>query len=423
MTNRHASEYRISVDQLRPGVCIRLEKANWFSHPFLFSTFKIRDHEQIDVIKKIGVVELTCIPEKSNVLPLARDTNRHQTHTPAVETDATVDRLWEVKRERVCRLQKKKQRIAECEDRFRTALNDCSDIMKGIMRGDARSVSQGLAFVDRLADTFLPDRESTLHLMNVLEPTEQIYSHPLNVTILSMLIGRDAGLDSRQMRALGMGALFHDIGKNRIEKKLLRKRGNLTIPERQLMERHPSLGVDILTEIPAFPLSAIAIVEQHHEHMNGSGYPHGLMRQEIDRSAHMVAVANAYDTLCNQPEPADSLTPYEALSHLFRKQKRLYDPQLLTIFIRSLGIYPPGTVVQLSNGAIGMVMSVNSTSQLQPSVVLYDAEVPRREALIIELADDPDLSVEKSIRPAHLPRAIFDYLNPRTRISYFVELP
>ncbi|WP_040372964.1 HD-GYP domain-containing protein [Desulfovibrio oxyclinae] len=424
MANVNIPEYRISVDQLRPGVFIRLEKSNWFSHPFLFNNFKVKDEEQIAVLRRLGVTEIICVPEKSDVLPLSpSQAPQHEAaQEQSVEAEQAVDRLWELKRERTKRLQDKKRRIAECEERFNSSIQDFSNIMKGIVRGNSQSVNEGIAFVGRLTEHFLTDKESTLHLMNVMEPAERMYSHALNVAILSMMVGRGAGLDSARMQTLGIGALFHDIGKTRIEKKLLKKRGKLTRSEQQLMENHPAFGVEILSKIPEFPANAIAVVQQHHERMDGSGYPGGLKGEDIDRLARIVGIADAYDKLCNQPDPDESLTPYLALSYMFGQQKNLFDPEYLALFIRSLGVYPPGTVVQLTNGAIGMVMSVNPNNQLRPSVVLYDSEVPRKEALIVELADEPDLKVEKSIRLAHLPQEIFEYLSPRKRISYFVDM-
>ncbi|WP_243545127.1 HD-GYP domain-containing protein [Pseudodesulfovibrio tunisiensis] len=420
MVSPDMPEYRISVDQLRPGVFIRLERARWFDHPFLFNSFKIRDDKQIALLRQLGVTELICIPEKSDVLPLAPKERKPAPTTPPI-SDQDIEALWDEKRERTRRLQEKKQRIAECEGRYAECLAAFSSILKGLVRGDAHSVDQALAFVDRLTDNFLHDTESTLHLMNVMDPGERVYSHPLNVAVLSMMTGRLAGLDRDELVCLGMGALFHDIGKERLERKLLRKRGPLTRPEQDLVERHPEYGADMMRAIPAFPEQALPAVAQHHERMDGSGYPMGLKADGIDRLARITAIADAYDNLCNSPDPDDSLTPYLALSYMFGQQKHLFDVELLALFIRCLGVYPPGTVVQLSNGAIGMVMAVNPQNQLRPSVVLYDSEVPKKEALIVDLADGDDLRVEKSIRPKHLPPEIFQYLSPRSRISYFVN--
>jgi len=177
----------------------------------------------------------------------------------------------------------------------------------------------------------------------------------------------------------------------------------------------------MVAPIREFPRPALEVIVQHHERMDGTGYPRGLAGEAIDRLARITAIADAYDNHCNRPDPADSYTPYQALSHMFSREQSRFDRELLSLFIRCLGVYPPGTVIQLSNGAIGMVVSVNPQCQLYPSVVVYDPEIPKKEALVIDLSEERELTIDKSIRPAQLPRDIYDYLNPRTRISYFVE--
>ncbi|WP_147819698.1 HD-GYP domain-containing protein [Salidesulfovibrio onnuriiensis] len=421
MANMSIPEYRITVDQLRPGVFVRLERSNWFSHPFLFSNFKIKNTDQIAIIRELGITELICVPEKSDVLPL-KPSQPQKAAPPSAPAAEILDELWQLKKERTRRLQEKKQRIAECENRYNASIQDFTNIMKGIVRGNAQSVLEAEAFVARLTEHFLRDSESTLHLMNVMNRTEPIYSHSLNVAVLSMMVGRELGLAEEDMKLLGMGALFHDLGKSRMEKKLLLKRGPLSRPEQELMERHPTFGTEILENIEEFPLGALPVILQHHERMDGSGYPEGLAGEAIHPLARIAAIADTYDTLCNSKDPEETLTPYLALSYMFGQQKKLFDTEFLASFIRCLGVYPPGTVVQLTNGTIGMVMSVNPSNQLRPSVVLYDSEVPKKEALIVELAEETDLKVEKSIRLSHLPPEIFDYLSPRSRITYFVDM-
>ncbi|MEF2230397.1 MAG: HD-GYP domain-containing protein [Pseudodesulfovibrio sp.] len=423
MVNSSSPEYRISVDQLRPGVFIRLERSNWFDHPFLFNSFKIRDEEQIDLIRKLGIKEVVCIPERCDVLPSKPAEKR--TARPAPAEDAlsrqAIDHLWEVKKERSRRLREKKERIARCEERFNACIQAFNVILGSLAGGNVRTVGEAVAFVDTLSGYFVDDRESTLHLMNVVDRAETAYSHPMNVAVLSMMVGREAGLSPGDMTALGLGALFHDIGKAGLPKKLLRKRGELTRPERELIDQHPGQGAALLAAVDTFPEAAVRVVAQHHERMDGSGAPEGLKGGAIDPLARIVAIADTYDNHTNHPDPAQSLTPYLALSYMFGQQKHLFDVELLALFIRCLGVYPPGTVVELSNGAVGMVMSVNPRNQLNPSVVLYDENVPRKEALIVDLAEEDDLRVEKSIRLVHLAPEVLAYLSPRTRITYFVE--
>jgi len=414
-------EYFISVDQLRPGVFIRLPRTSWFDHPFLFNNFKIKDEEQIALLRKLGITEVACIPEKSDVLPL-RPTEKKAQTTPEKElSQEVIDHLWEVKKERTRRLKEKKLRIAECEEKFTTCIKTFDNILKGVLGGNLHSSEEAIAFVERLSRYFLDDRESTLHLMNVVAQAEAAYSHPMNVAVLSMMVGKEAGYNHDQMTSIGLGALFHDIGKSRIPKKLLKKRGPLTKPEQELIDQHASFGAAMLSEVEIFPNEVARIVAHHHERMDGSGGPEGLGGDDIGQMARIVAIADTYDNHTNALDTDESLTPYLALSYMFGQQKQLFDVEMLALFIRCLGVYPPGTVVELSNGAVGMVMSVNPKNQLNPSVVLYDEEVPKKEALIVDLADEPDLRVEKSIRLAHLPQEVLDYLSPRTKITYFVD--
>ena len=204
-------------------------------------------------------------------------------------------------------------------------------------------------------------------------------------------------------------------------KKVLVKEKGWTKAELDFLQMHPKYGVEILAPADDFPKLSLLVIYQHHEHCDGSGYPKGLNASQIHHLTKILAIANVYDNHCNKRNLADSLTPYEALSYMFSKQKFTLDAKLLSAFIRCLGIYPPGTVVQLNNGAIGMVISVNPENQLYPSIVIYDPEIPKKEALIIDLQDDPDLKITQSIRPGALPKVIFDYLSPRERITYYVD--
>ena len=422
MQKATSPEYRVSVDLLRPGVFIRLDRANWFDHPFLFNRFKLKDDEQIALLRKLGIEEVTCVPEKCDVLPLRPEEAKAQAEVVDQSLgQEVIDHLWEVKRERTRRLREKKERIAVCEERFSGCIKEFDNILAGVLGAQSHAAQDAIAFVGRLVDSFLDDRESTLHLMNVMDQREQAYSHHMNVAVLALMVGKEDGLSSDDMLALGLGALFHDIGKERIPKKILKKRGKLTRPEQEMLDQHPAFGAAALSNNPAFPKRSARIVAHHHERMDGSGGPEGLSGDEIDRLARIVAVANAYDNYTNHSDPDQALTPYLALSYMFGQQKHLFDLELLALFIRCLGVYPPGTVVELTNGAVGMVMAVNPKNQLNPSVVLYDPQVPKKEALIVDLTEERDLRVEKSIRVSRLSPEAFEYLSPRSKITYFVD--
>ena len=165
----------------------------------------------------------------------------------------------------------------------------------------------------------------------------------------------------------------------------------------------------------------LAIIFQHHEMADGSGYPLGLKLEKISQPARVVALINFYDNLCNPLDLAQAMTPHEALSFMFGQRRNKFDALVLQQMIRCLGVYPPGSIVTLSNNAIAMVMSVNPLKPLRPWVMLYDENVPKEEAILLDLEQEPEIIIAKALRPALLPPATYAYLSPRKRVTYYFD--
>lgn len=274
--------------------------------------------------------------------------------------------------------------------------------------------------VDDIVDKLLSDDSVTLHLMNGKSEFEDIYFHSLNVSVIAMMIGRAKGYPAETIKEIAFASLFHDIGKIRIPTAIVRKQTPLTEPERNYLKMHTKYGLEISQNIKEFPDSARRVIEQHHELLDGSGYPQGLKGHEIDELAQVIAVANAFDNLCHPNVPSEQKIPYVALSHLYKNCKHIYNNENLNILVKFMGVFPPGTVVQLSNDMVGLVISVNANSLLYPNVLIYDPSVPRTQAPIIDLADK-DIKIVNAILPHKLPDKVREYLNPRSRISYFFD--
>ena len=235
-----------------------------------------------------------------------------------------------------------------------------------------------------------------------------------------MMIGRELKLSGDEVRLLGLGCLFHDIGMTEVPNKIVIKTDPLTKAERDFLHMHCAYGVDIAKRV-GLPEAVQTIIYRHHELYDGSGYPQGLRGEATDMLSRIVAIAEHYDELCNPPNVAAALTPHEALSQMFAQQRAKFDPRLLQVFIRCLGVFPPGTVVRLNNDVVGLVISINTARPLKPSLIVYDTEVPKHEAIIVDLDAEPDINISQAIRPAQLPKAIYDYLSPRKRISYYFD--
>jgi HD-GYP domain-containing protein (c-di-GMP phosphodiesterase class II) len=235
-----------------------------------------------------------------------------------------------------------------------------------------------------------------------------------------MMLAKSLNLPAAQIKTVGIGALFHDIGKIKIPSQILRKTTELTAPEQNLLKLHTKYGVELTALTDTFPLEAWPIIEQHHEYIDGSGYPNALKEPQIDALAKIVAVVNTFDNLCHPLDISKSRSPHHALSYMYRSMKGKLPDREMKVMIKMMGIYPPGTIVLLSDQRLGIVMSVNSESLLCPNVLVYDADVPRLEAPILTLEPDK-LSISKVIKIQSLPQHIAEYLNPRAQVSYHIQ--
>jgi putative nucleotidyltransferase with HDIG domain len=405
----------ISIDQLRVGIYIKLE-LSWFEHPFSVNSFKIKNDEQIQTIRSLGLKKVLCIPEKSDRSSLTAKPPEKLKEEPA-EANA-VDAASVAKQERIARINKERVRIRECEKKYLAAATAIANINKNLFSRPKEALKEANFLILEMVESLMTDKSVAIHLMNAKVGGEEIYHHSLNVAVLAMMLAKEQAIPKEDIQTLGLGILFHDIGKTRIPDKILRKLDPLTDSERKFFQLHPTYGVEIATELGLAP-EVIEIIAHHHETNDGTGYPEGLTG--VTTLSKITCIVNTYDNLCNHLDVRKSLTPNEALSLMFTQQKEQYDSTLLQLFIKCLGVYPPGTAVQLSNDAIGMVISVSTTNPLRPNVLIYDESIPKKEAIILAMEEEPDLKIVKSIRPGSLSRDIFDYLSLRNRVTFYFD--
>ncbi|EGU39257.1 HD-GYP domain-containing protein [Vibrio scophthalmi] len=411
---------KITVDRIQPGLHIRLP-VKWNEHPFLLNSFKLKSQDQIRVIRHLGIKYVYVNVDQSDVPPLpVQQIDNAPTESVNEAMDRRAQQLWQEKQQRIETMSAYRRRVANCEKEFERSLARMRAVMTKIRNRPELAVDEAMVLVDDIVDRLMSDGDVTLHLMNGKSEFEDIYFHSLNVAVLSMLIGKAKKLETATIKELAFAALFHDIGKIKIPTAILRKTVPLTEPEQNYLKLHTKYGVELADNIEGFPDSAKRVIENHHETNDGKGFPLGLKADQIDTLTQIVAVANAYDVLCHNPVAAQQKIPYVALAHLYKNCKSRYNNENLSILIKFMGVYPPGTVVQLSNEMVGLVISVNSAHILYPNVLIYDPAVPRSQAPIIDLAEK-DIKIVNAILPNKLPEKIKEYLNPRARISYFIE--
>ncbi|QUM76307.1 HD-GYP domain-containing protein [Moritella sp. 24] len=418
------SGIKVTVDRIQVGNYVKLP-LGWCDHPFMFNNFKIDTQEKLLLIRKLGVSHVTVYPQRSDngLLPLPEPNSEFKiqpSDMSNVDLEGIKRELWERKQDRIEKLKSHRRKITKTEKNFQSAMTQVRSVMVKLSSRPLNAIDEAQQLVGDMVESLLKEEHIVLHLMSETKENESIYYHSLNVSVLAMLLAKMKNLSADEIKAIGMGALFHDMGKLKIPPQILRKKTALTSAEQNFLNLHPKYGFDLVNLVDTFPESAKSIISQHHELLDGSGYPQGLSGSEIDSFTQLVSVVNKYDTLCHPNDIAKARVPSNALSWLYKSSAGKYNQDDLKLLVKVLGIYPPGSVVRLSNEQIGMVLSVNSDRLLYPNILIYDPEIPRAEAPIIDL-EERELSITGVIKPDKLPERIHEYLSPRSRISYYFE--
>ncbi|RMH06684.1 MAG: HD domain-containing protein, partial [Nitrospirae bacterium] len=331
----------------------------------------------------------------------------------------------DLRAQRIQAFEHRRRQLLDAERRYQEVLLENKTLMREVLCGYVRGMRRAEQLLMVLADIVCNDGAlvALMNLMGTQDIGDEFFYHSLNTAILSMVVARALEFSQDDVHTVGMGALFHDIGETTDTGEILYKGGNLSRKQREALRRHPQVGKRMVEKGFNFPQPGLDIILQHHERLNGCGYPYGLTDEQIHLFTKVVMVADTYDDLCNNPVLEKSLTPYEAMCALYARRRSEFWEEAVVAMIGSLGVYPPSSVVELSNGAIGVVCTINPENRLRPLVLLYEPHTPRQEALILNLMEEPTLHIKRGLRPSQLPRDVWDYLNPRNMIRYFAYTP
>lgn len=431
--DRHAN-----VDDLKVGMFVHLD-LGWMSHPFPLSSFRIASPDQIEVIRGLGVKRLRWSPSRSDVeaggtVPMDGHGAGLVTLTGApgpAPTAGLEDRGGsraadagsvsdpQARRAHAQAVTREHDNQRHCERSFLDATQVCRKALdqSGAQPHVARETAERLT--RDLISGILVDSELSIRLLHE-SAGDKASTHALNVSVISLLLGRVFGLGEEEMLDLGVGALLHDIGKLGLPERVRHRGEHFTLAESKYYQEHVALGVAGGRRMGLRP-GALLIVGQHHEMADGSGFPLGLNGDRIGFCSRIVALVNRYDNLCNPQASGRSMTPHEALSTLFAQGRSQFDTALMSGFIKMMGVYPPGSAVQLTDDRYGLVTTVNSTRPLKPRVLVHDPKVPRDEALPLDLERNPGIGIRRSLKPGQLPQDVLAYLSPRQRVTYYFE--
>lgn len=428
----------ITPGELRIGLFVDLQ-LGWMSHPFPKGSFKISSLRQIETLRGLGLPKIRYVPARSDPAPPAESPGEPQYAQARPDTDGEVQGLGSgalvddspkqagtpendeqrQRREHREQIRAQNDSLARCDKQFDAAIRQYRRVLDRITDEpqDAAAVCRQL--VDSLVGDMLGQSESSIRLLS--ETTgDRAWMHPINVTVLSLLLGKAMAMPADVLRDLGVAAFLHDVGKIELPDRVRLADANFAPAEYRMYQSHVAHGVALARRMQ-LSVDVQSTIGQHHEMLDGSGFPDQSTGTCIGMAGRLLALVNRYDNMCNPARPSSAVTPHEALSRIFSQMNTRFDNTVLAAFIRMMGVYPPGSVVQLSDGRYALVVSVNSARPLMPRVIVHEPAVPKDEALMMDLEHKCAAGIRRSIRPDLLPRAALDYLSPRARICYFFE--
>lgn len=359
---------QIPVSELRVGMYVHELDCDWMNHPFLRKRFPVSDEKVIEKIARAGIKRLFIDSTRG------RDVDAYPTAAEVLsEAQARLDALEVEPDELPAQLS-----VAEEMKHARGILNEANRVVTDLLgqarMGKAVEVEQVMPVSKQMVDSVFRNKDAMISLGRIKTADAYTFQHSVNVAALMITFSRAVGLPRETIEEIAIGGLLHDIGKMCVPNEILNKPGKLEPHEFEIMKSHVVHSREILKVTPGITKNALDVAAMHHERYDGTGYPDGLKGDQITQVGQMSAVVDVYDALTSVRCYKDAWEPTFALKKMLQWSPDHFEPALIQRFIRCLGIYPVGTLVELKSGLVGIVSEQAERSLLKPRVrVIFDA--------------------------------------------------
>lgn len=358
----------IHVSELRPGMFVCELDRPWLETPFILQGFKVTDQEDIDTIAKY--CEYVYIED-------SEDQWLAQEERAILEAKATSTTIKPP-------TSSNKSEYHRASSIHSTAKHLTRNFMDDVRLGQAIDIKEVKGTVSECVSSILRNPDTMMWLTKIRNKDDYTAEHSLNVGLLAITFGRHLGASEDDLNRLGMAGMLHDVGKMRTPNEVLNKEGKLTDEEYAIMQSHARHGRDILMAHKSVDHGAVDVAFSHHEALDGSGYPRKIKASGISDFTRIVTLCDIYDAITSDRIYKAGRSSLEALKILYRNKGIKFDDRLVTEFISCIGLYPPGSIVELKNGKVGIVISTNYRHQHLPKVLALRDEnkMPMRETVL-----------------------------------------
>ena len=395
---------KISVDKLGLGMYVTALDRPWLESPFLFQGFFLTTDKHISLVQdtcEFVYIDTTRIIEKETEFLQEEKRKDIVYPAPPPKTRSFF------------------QEISKSDKIFSTTSRLIKSFFKNVEVNQNLDIDEAKEAVDQVVHSVIKTPDALMWLTQLKKRDEYTSQHSMNVCVLSVALGRHIGLAEKELKDLGLCGMLHDMGKMLIPDKILNKPGKLAGKEIKIMKYHTVLGLKILKKSKGrVPLSVINVAYSHHERVDGKGYPRGIGQDKLTRATRIVAITDMYDALTSDRVYRKGCSHLEAIDIMTKMSGRHLDYALVLKFIECLSVYPPGSIVQLTNDEIAIVVEVNQDEKLRPKIILLLGadKQPKKEKLINLSKRETDIggeiyTIKRTVRAADYDIDIMKFYN------------
>ncbi len=364
---------KIGIDDLQIGMYVEKVDRPWLEIPF----FKkhIQSSQQIDKLRGFSVRVLYIDTEKGSEVeepvvaeePVVPDTAEPVTAAP--------DNLAPTRKHHASPSIFDGEEVQVCSALQQQAVKCVQEFYSQLETGETPDLEPSEKVVDDLIDNMTRHPGILLTLSNIKSYDEYTFTHSINVALLSITLGKALNYTRSDLKTLGLGALFHDVGKTRVPREIINSPKALPPEDFQVVRKHPIFSVELLKHVPGMTIDIIRVALEHHERTSGSGYPRGLKGASISEFGMISSIADVYDAMTSDRAYRKRVTPHAALSNIYATAKGNFNTGFVERFITRLGIYPVGTPIVLTSGEVGVVSGIHTDKLILPEVyLLFDKD-------------------------------------------------
>lgn len=374
---------KIPVRNIRLGMYIQELCGSWMDHPFWKKSFLLESTEDLNTLQTCGIQEVwidtakgidvesdvVAISAEEHQLKIAEELQRMAASAPQVIAKISIQQELETAR----KLQAKSKAAV-------------TSMFNEVRMGNAIKVSEAAPLVEEISQSITRNPEAFLNLARLKTKDDYTYMHSVAVCALMIALGKQLGLSGPELKEVGLAGLLHDVGKMMIPDEVLNKPGKLTDEEFSIVKQHPQKGWNLLQGSPDITATALDVCLHHHERVDGKGYPDKLSGDKLTLFSRMGAVCDVYDALTSNRCYKNGWEPADTIRKMAEWKDGHFDERVFQAFVKTIGIYPSGTLVRLKSGRLAIVLEQTEKSLLMPIVKVFFS-TKSNEPILPEMID------------------------------------